>query len=442
MSLKDTISKSLERFDWKLYFALLFTGLLPTLYTTLRINYLGNLPGDWGVNIASQLVWVNLILEVIYEALILPLFYLIGKTIEDKNKTINKIKSGLLLTFGIYLFCTIIIALFAKQLVTAMAQNPDTIDATTVYIRIEMLAAIFMGPVKFMMVVFILLNYRNHIYVLLLMQMLLSMILDTLLLSELDISMNLGVNGIAYSNIIVYSTMFIYIMYIFCKKYQIKLSDFKKDYDYNWITNWVNVGKYSGLDSFIRNFFYLVFIVRMMNVISEQGTYWIANGFIWGWLLLPFYPLSELLKQDVASRKNIDHKEKTYGYFAIATGIIALWIITIPFWSIFFKEILNVEEPEKSIDLVLILVPFYILYLYNTLADSVFYGKGKTELLALQSIVTNVTVYGTAFILFQLNIFEPTLTGIALLFGTGIFVDTLVTWYLYVKFLKENEYSI
>ena len=138
----------------------------------------------------------------------------------------------------------------------------------------------------------------------------------------------------------------------------------------------------------------------------------------------------------------LDHKEKTYGYFAIATGIIALWIITIPFWSIFFKEILNVEEPEKSIDLVLILVPFYILYLYNTLADSVFYGKGKTELLALQSIVTNVTVYGTAFILFQLNIFEPTLTGIALLFGTGIFVDTLVTWYLYVKFLKKNEYLI
>ena len=42
----------------------------------------------------------------------------------------------------------------------------------------------------------------------------------------------------------------------------------------------------------------------------------------------------------------------------------------------------------------------------------------------------------------QLDIFEPTLTGIALLFGTGIFVDTLVTWYLYVQFLKKNNYSI
>jgi len=442
MGWKLILEKSLKRFDWKLYFALLFTGLLPTIYTTLRINYLGNLPGDWGVNIASQLVWVNLILEVIYEALILPLFYLIGKTIDDKSKTINKVKSGLSLTFGIYLSCAIIIALFAKQLVTAMAQNPDTIDATTVYIRFEMLAAIFMGPVKFMIVVFILLNYRVHIYVLLLIQMILSIVLDSILLSELEFSMNLGVNGIAYSNIIVYSIMLSYIMYIFCKNYEISINDFKTNYDYGWVSGWVKVGKYSGLDSFIRNFFYLVFIVRMMNVLSEQGTYWVANGFIWGWLLLPFYPLAELLKQDVAGRKIINHKEKTYGYFLVATGIVALWIITIPLWSLFFEEILNVEKPNEIIDLVLILTPFYILYVYNTLADSVFYGKGKTELLALQSIITNVTVYGTAFILFQQNIFEPTLTGIALLFGTGIFVDSIVTYYLYFKYLKENEYQL
>ena len=60
MSIIGDTKKSLERFNWKLYFALLLTGLLPTIYITIRINYLGNLPGDWGVNIASQLVWINL----------------------------------------------------------------------------------------------------------------------------------------------------------------------------------------------------------------------------------------------------------------------------------------------------------------------------------------------------------------------------------------------
>ena len=77
MEFKTTMSNSLGRFNWKLYLALLVTAVLPTVYTTVRINFLGDLPGDWGFNIASQLAWVNLMLEVIQEALILPLFYCI-----------------------------------------------------------------------------------------------------------------------------------------------------------------------------------------------------------------------------------------------------------------------------------------------------------------------------------------------------------------------------
>ena len=88
--------------------------------------------------------------------------------------------------------------------------------------------------------------------------------------------------------------------------------------------------------------------------------------------------------------------------------------------------------------MVLILLPFYILFSYNTLMDSVFYGRGRTELLAIQSIITNVSVYGSAYILFQMDVFSPTLTSIALLFGTGIAVDSIVTFSMYRKLLKET----
>lgn len=58
----------------------------------------------------------------------------------------------------------------------------------------------------------------------------------------------------------------------------------------------------------------------------------------------------------------------------------------------FVKNILNASEHEKIVNLVLNLLPFYILFCYNTLMDSIFYGKGKTELLAIQSIITNISV--------------------------------------------------
>ena len=137
--MKNEMGKSLDRFNWKLYAALLLTAVLPTIYTTVRINYLGDLPGDWGFNIASQLAWVNLMLEVVQEALILPLFYCIGITIANRDETINRVRTGMTVTLGLYLAFTVAILLFATQLTEWMAQNPDTIDATAEYIRLEMI---------------------------------------------------------------------------------------------------------------------------------------------------------------------------------------------------------------------------------------------------------------------------------------------------------------
>ena len=111
MSLKISATKSFGRFNWKLYTALLLTAVLPTIYTTVRINYLGNIPGDWGFNIASQLAWVNLMLEVVQEALILPLFYCIGITIANREETINRVRTGMTVTLGLYLVFTVVLSL-------------------------------------------------------------------------------------------------------------------------------------------------------------------------------------------------------------------------------------------------------------------------------------------------------------------------------------------
>ena len=65
--------RSLRRINWKLYAALLVMGLCPTVYTTVRTHLLGQLPGEWAFSIAGQLSWVNLLYEVINEAINLPL---------------------------------------------------------------------------------------------------------------------------------------------------------------------------------------------------------------------------------------------------------------------------------------------------------------------------------------------------------------------------------
>ena len=97
-----TIVKSLKHIHWNLFLALLVMGLCPTIYTTVRIFFLGQLPGDWAYSIAGQLSWVNLLYEIINEAIILPLFFFIGKVVNNKDEFTNRLKTGLLASLGIY----------------------------------------------------------------------------------------------------------------------------------------------------------------------------------------------------------------------------------------------------------------------------------------------------------------------------------------------------
>ena len=85
------IKLSLSRINYKLFAALLVLGLAPTIYTTVRVFFLGQLPGEWSFSIAGQLSWVNLLYEIMNEAIILPLFYFIGKVKDDSDKFSNRV---------------------------------------------------------------------------------------------------------------------------------------------------------------------------------------------------------------------------------------------------------------------------------------------------------------------------------------------------------------
>ncbi len=112
--MNKTLKTNLRNLNWSLLVTLILISLIPTVYTTVRIFFLGNIPSDWGFNIASQLAWVNVMYEVIQEAMILPLFYLIGKSLTDKKQIENKLKSGLITAFLIYFVSSMLLFIFAR----------------------------------------------------------------------------------------------------------------------------------------------------------------------------------------------------------------------------------------------------------------------------------------------------------------------------------------
>ena len=430
-----SIFKSLKNINYKLFFSLLIMGLCPTIYTTVRVFILGQLPGEWAFSIAGQLSWINLLYEILNEAIILPLYFFMGKVISDKAEYTNRIKTGLLISFCIYAVFSVSICIFANPLLSVMATNKDIIVESIAYIRIESIANIFILLSNFLLICLISLGKSKYVYLLTFAKLVLSIVFDVFLVSSLKISANLGVNGIGYSNIIVNIILFVISVTLLSKE---KICIFQNEkLSFSWTKQFIQIGGISGLESFVRNFAYIIMISRMVNVVNEQGTYWVANNFIWGWLLLPIIQLGELIKQEVSTDEKAI-KNNTLGYFAITIFVCVLWFITIPFWKSFMLNVLQFSDADKLFNLVLLLAGFYVLYAIQNIFDSEFYGLGKTNYMLFESVVTNSIYYGVAFILYLTGKWIPSLTGIALLFGIGNAFDSIVSAVAYTYLLKKK----
>lgn len=433
------ILRSFKSVNHKLFFSLFVMGLVPTVYTTVRVFWLGNLPGDYSYSVAGQLSWINLIYEVINEAIILPLFYFIGNVLSDRKDLTNRIKTGLLITSTIYLLLTIVISTCTEPLLNAMAADVSIVEDSATYIRIEAIANIFGVLFGFVSVGLITLGKAGSVYILTGIKLILCLLSDAFLVSTLDCSADLGVNGIGISNIVVNSILFAVATFLLYKN---GINVFNKEnMDFSWLKEFARVGGISGAESFVRNLAYTVMIARMVNVVGEQGTYWVANTFIWGWLLLPVTQLGELIKQETAT--DIDAvKTHSLGYFMITAIIVVAWCILIPLYKPFMRYVLNYNDVDKLFNLVMVLIGFYVLYSIQNVFDCTFYGLGKTHYMLFESIVTNTIYYGTAFALWKCGVWTPSLIGIALLFGIGVAFDAVVSLIAYIFLLKKRRIDI
>lgn len=435
----NKIGRSLKNLNWKLFISLLVMGLCPSIYTTLRVFFLGQLPGDWVFSIAGQLSWVNLLYEILDEAIILPLYFFMGKAINNKNDYTNRIKTGLIISFSVYAVCSIFIIGFTNPLLSIMATSKDIISESVIYIRIESIANIFILLSNFILICLITLGKSRYVYILTAAKLILSIVFDTFLVSTLNISANLGVNGIGYSNIIVNIILFA-VSVVLLSKEEYKIFN-KEKLSFTWVKEFVKIGGISGLESFVRNIAYMLMISRMVNMVNEQGTYWVANSFIWGWLLLPINQLGELIKQEVSTDEKAI-KNNTLGYFAVTAIVCLVWFITIPGWKGFMANVLQFSDVDKLYNLVMVLLGFYVLYALQNVFDCEFYGLGKTNYMLFESIVTNSIYYGIAFALYLAGKWTPTLMSIALLFGVGNAFDSIVSGGAFAYLLKKKKINI
>lgn len=134
----------------------------------------------------------------------------------------------MLVSFGAYAVCSALVAIFIHPLLRFMAVSTDIIEESAAYIRIECVANVFGILYSFLLVALVSIGKDKLVYIMTGAKLVMCIILDTMLVSNLPVSLKLGVNGIGISNCI--SNLW---RRIICKKYCLYADGFP-DGEYGW----------------------------------------------------------------------------------------------------------------------------------------------------------------------------------------------------------------
>lgn len=418
----------LKYFNWSLFIALSLTALVPAIYQTIRTFLISTNTSVEGIDVIGQMEWFDLINETLLAFLVVPLYSVFNK-LNDNKETFAKyaFKLGILI-FIVYLIFQMGVFVYANSLVNHM--NPDDVDINMVanYLRIETIA--FMVSIIYSVsnVIFIIVGKKKNVYILLITNAVMLIISDFVLIPRY------GVMGVAYSNILVNGVIGLMSIVLLMINKAIKVEVFKKE-DFKTIINYFKVGFFSGCQQLLDNLIYAVMVVKMVNLVAEQGNYWVANNFIWGWLLIPITALIEIIKRDSKNYREL----KQSNYYFIIGFVVILWLITIPLWNLFFKDIENLENYNEIFEITLKLFPFYIPYALCIIPDNIFIGLGKTYFNAVNSVIINIVYYGIFYILHLTNTINFTLNTIIIMFGCGNVFHMVISYieqFVMVKRIK------
>jgi Na+-driven multidrug efflux pump len=287
-------------------------------------------------------------------------------------------------------------------------------------------------------------NRKRYILTIAGLQVVYQFIFDSLYYGGYPFSLNLGVLGVAWSDITSGSCLFITTLFLLRHIIFDKVRNLLSFFTLKDWRIYLRVGGWSGLDSLVRNVAYFFMIVRLLNLLGESsiGGYYLAMHIIWSFLLVPILALAESTRVLIANHSEDSIKVRQLFYSALIIGgiIVLIWLVLLPFWSD-FAGFLNsnseiVDYSEKA--MVILIVP-YILLALNMVTDSIFYGVGKTQYQAYQAIITNGSVYVVAFILYLSGTWSPSFTSILILFGVGILVDSILTVYYALRVLYRRK---
>lgn len=405
-----------ERKEYLLFLSLMAFLFVPSINQLIVDHLVSGLESNL-LNVAGQIEWFDLLDETLLAFLIMPLYFVFNRVANDDKALRSRIMQTLTVGFVLYAAMSVIIYLYAGSLSSYMNAPDESVE----YLRLETIGFVLGFISSFMYVVFVVRGKWNYIVILLIAKVAMLSVGNIIMIPEY------GVIGIGLTNIFVNGILLIASLLLLHKE---RLLKFMMKFDKSTMRDWSVTGFFAGITIFLDNIIYALIIVMMINEVSSVGIYWLANNFIWGWLLIPVAALAEIVKRDYYRGYS-----RMYNYLAMIGLILMIWLCTIPLWDTMFTDVVQADDPQGIVNILYMAVPFYVAYAIATVFDSVLISVGKIKYIFGISLIVNIGYYGIVYSMFLAGVFEASISFIIMMFGFGMVVHLVfsVLFYLHSK---------
>ena len=444
----QSVKYLLRQWDWRLFLVIfLFLGL-PNVYQIYRVRLIGNeLPDPGSLAIISQWQFVGLVTEVFQEATVLAIFFFLGSQIRSaKAVQLDRAKSVFAFIFVASLAFSLGVFLFRDAFMTLIGTSQDIQAQTRAFLGISIFSIPFTLLSAAIIVLFESLGLRRLVFAMAIINVALRFALDSLFFGGYGFSLGADVTWVGWSTLLSSAGLLVIGLLLLTRAKKLPSGYLTTMPTFADMREYLRVGLGSGADSLIRNVAYFFMIIRIVNTIGsdEIGGYYVAVQIFWSFMLVPVLAFADSAKALVANVSDDIQRVRTlwYASMLITAAMMLVWIALTPAFPSFAGALSSDEETVRwAITAFSILFVPYVLFSFNTVSDSVFYGIGKTKYLAYQSLLTNGSVYLAAFLLYTSGIWEVSFEGVMALFAIGILVDSILTLTFLIKVLYLEPVS-
>ena len=379
---------------------------------------------------------MGLVIEVFQEATVLAIFFFVGSQIRGSaGVQMDRAKTVLLFIFAASLAYSLGIFAFTDAFIDVIGTPEEIREQTRQYLEISVFNLPFTVLAAAIVVLFESLGMRRMVLVMAFVNMALLFGMDMLFFGGGELSLQADVTGVAWSTLLASLLLFLTGLAMLFGVKGAKSTPILAPPSFSGLRTYLRVGMWSGADSAIRNAAYFVMILGIINSIGvgEIGGYYVFIQIMWGFLLVPVLAFAESAKALVANASGSVRDIRRLWLASMLITSLILAAVWLPVLAFFGDIAGSLTDDAETLRLALaafgILILPYVLFSFNTVSDSItFYGTGRTRYMAIQSAVTNGTVYLGAFALYLSGMWAPTFEGVMWLFFYGIVVDTGLTF--------------